>query len=49
MTSAPIMERLLRLSMEAKASTAAELAAFQKAETLRWGPVVKASGFTPQQ
>lgn len=49
MTSAPIKERLLKLSMEAKASTPAELAAFQKAETLRWGPVVKASGFTPQQ
>jgi tripartite-type tricarboxylate transporter receptor subunit TctC len=49
MTNAEIKERLQKLSMEAKPSTPAELAAFQRNETLRWGPVVKASGFKPEQ
>lgn len=49
MAVSDIKEKLLKLSLEAKATSPAELAAFQLAETLRWRPVVKASGFTPQQ
>lgn len=44
-----IRERIGKLSLEPIPSTPAGLAALQKADVERWGPVVKASGFKPQQ
>lgn len=44
-----VKERIAKLSLEAIPSTPAELAARQKADLDRWGPVVKASGFKPEQ
>lgn len=41
-------ERLARLGLEPAPSTAAELTALQQRESAMWGPVVKASGFTPE-
>jgi tripartite-type tricarboxylate transporter receptor subunit TctC len=41
-------ERLARLGLVPSPSTAAELLAQQQRETQMWGPVVKASGFTPE-
>ncbi len=44
-----VKARVTKLSLEAIPSTPAELAARQKADLERWGPVVKASGFKPEQ
>ena len=44
-----VKERIARLSLEAIPSTPAGLAARQKADLERWGPIVKASGFKPEQ
>ena len=41
-------ERLARLGLEPAPSTAAELTALQQRESAMWGPLVKASGFTPE-
>lgn len=45
--SAEMKQRLAALSLEPVSGTPAELAALQKADLDRWGPVVKASGFKP--
>ena len=44
-----VRERIAKLSLEAIPSSPAGLAARQKADLERWGPVVKASGFKPEQ
>jgi tripartite-type tricarboxylate transporter receptor subunit TctC len=44
-----IKERLLALGLVPTGSSAAELAAIQKADSELWAPAVKASGFTPEQ
>lgn len=44
-----VKARITKLSLEAIPSTPAGLAARQKADLERWGPVVKASGFKPEQ
>jgi tripartite-type tricarboxylate transporter receptor subunit TctC len=44
-----VKERILKMYVVPKTSTPAELAEFQKADSQRWAPAVKASGFTPQQ
>ncbi len=44
-----VKERIAKLSLEAIPSTPAGLAARQKADLERWGPVVKGSGFKPEQ
>jgi tripartite-type tricarboxylate transporter receptor subunit TctC len=49
LTKPGVKERMAKLSLEAIPSTAAGLAALQKADLERWGPVVKASGFKPEQ
>ncbi|MCZ8104694.1 MAG: tripartite tricarboxylate transporter substrate-binding protein, partial [Burkholderiales bacterium] len=41
-------ERLNRLGLAPAPSTPAELTALQQRESAMWGPVVKASGFTPE-
>jgi len=41
-----VIEGLETMGLEAKSSTPAELGALLKADTERWGPVVKAIGFT---
>jgi len=41
-----VIEGLETMGLEAKSSTPAELGAMLKADTERWGPVVKAIGFT---
>jgi tripartite-type tricarboxylate transporter receptor subunit TctC len=41
-------ERLARLGLVPSPSTPAELTALQQRESAMWGPVVKASGFTPE-
>lgn len=41
-------EKLARIGLVPAPSTAAELVALQKRETEMWGPIVKASGFTPE-
>jgi tripartite-type tricarboxylate transporter receptor subunit TctC len=41
-----VIEGLETMGLESKSSTPAELAAMLKADTERWGPVVKAIGFT---
>jgi tripartite-type tricarboxylate transporter receptor subunit TctC len=38
--------RLLAYGLQPTGTSAAELAAIQKADSERWAPVVKASGFT---
>jgi tripartite-type tricarboxylate transporter receptor subunit TctC len=45
---AAVQERLARLALVAAPGTPAELTALQKRESAFWGPVVKASGFTPE-
>lgn len=40
-----VLERLAKLSLEPGGGTPADLQKLQDAETLRWGPVIKASGF----
>lgn len=44
-----VKERLLTMGLYATGSTPAEFAAIQKADSERWAPAVKASGFTPSQ
>ena len=44
-----VKERLLKMGLYATGSTPAEFAAIQKADSARWAPAVKASGFTPSQ
>ena len=41
-------ERLAKLGLVPAPSSTAELQAQQARETAMWGPVVKASGFTPE-
>ena len=41
-------DRYARLGLVPTPSTAAELSALQQRESAMWGPVVKASGFTPE-
>jgi tripartite-type tricarboxylate transporter receptor subunit TctC len=43
-----VVEGLELMGMEAKSSTPAELGAMLKADTARWGPLVKAVGFTAE-
>jgi len=47
--SPEIRQRITALGLKPTGSTAAELAAIQKADSARWGPVIKASGFTLEQ
>jgi len=47
LSSAAFKERLERLGLVAAPSTPAELTALQRRESAMWGPLVKASGFTP--
>jgi tripartite-type tricarboxylate transporter receptor subunit TctC len=42
------VDGLAVMGLEAKSSTSAELAALLKADTERWGPIVKAIGFTAE-
>jgi tripartite-type tricarboxylate transporter receptor subunit TctC len=42
------VDGLALMGLEAKSSTPAELAALLKADTERWGPIVKAIGFTAE-
>lgn len=42
-------ERLLALGLYATGTSPDELAKIQKADSERWAPAIKASGFTPQQ
>jgi len=42
-------ERLLAFGLRPTGTTAAQLAAIQKADSERWAPAVKASGFTPEE
>ena len=44
-----VKERIAKLSLEPIPSSPDGLAALQKADVERWGPVVKASGFKPEQ
>lgn len=44
-----IKERLLALGLVPTGTSAAELAAIQKADSELWAPAVRASGFTPEQ
>jgi tripartite-type tricarboxylate transporter receptor subunit TctC len=46
--SAGMRERLARLGLVPAPSTPQELAALQARESAMWGPIVKASGFTPE-
>jgi tripartite-type tricarboxylate transporter receptor subunit TctC len=43
-----VVEGLEVMGMEAKSSTPAELGAMLKADTARWGPLVRAVGFTAE-
>ena len=45
LTAPDVLERIAKLSLEPNGGSAADLAKVQEAETLRWGPVIKASGF----
>jgi len=44
-----VKDRLLTLGLYASGSTPAELGKIQRADSDRWAPAVKASGFTPSQ
>jgi len=44
-----VRDRLLKLNVVPQSSTPTELAELQIADSRRWEPVVKASGFTPDQ
>jgi tripartite-type tricarboxylate transporter receptor subunit TctC len=44
-----IKERLLTFGLEPTGTTPAELARIQKADSERWAPAVKASGYSPEQ
>jgi tripartite-type tricarboxylate transporter receptor subunit TctC len=43
-----VIDGLATMGLEAKSSTQAELAAMQRRDTERWGPIVKAVGFTAE-
>ena len=43
-----VVDGLALMGLEAKSSSAAELAAMLKADTERWGPIVKSIGFTAE-
>ena len=43
-----VIDGLGLMGLEAQGSTPAELAAMLKADTERWGPLVKAIGFTAE-
>ena len=49
LAKADVRERIAKLSLEAIPSSPAGLAELQKADLDRWEPVVKASGFKPEQ
>ena len=49
LAKADVKERIAKLSLESIPSSPAGLAALQKADVERWAPVVKASGFKPEQ
>jgi tripartite-type tricarboxylate transporter receptor subunit TctC len=42
-----VRERMKNLELEPREMSAAEFRAFVKADTERWAPIIKASGFTP--
>jgi len=42
-----VRERMKNLELEPREMSAAEFQAFVKADTQRWAPIIKASGFTP--
>ena len=44
-----VSERLTAFGLQPTGTSAAELAAIQKADSELWAPAVKASGFTPEQ
>jgi tripartite-type tricarboxylate transporter receptor subunit TctC len=41
-----ISDKLIALGLEPTGTTPAELAAIMAADTMRWAPLIKASGFT---
>ena len=41
-----VNERFVNLGLEPTGTTPAELAAIMAADTARWAPIIKASGFT---
>ena len=43
-----VVDGLAAMGLEARSSTSAELAALLKADTEKWGPIVKAIGFTAE-
>src|SRR5437867_12960436 len=43
-----VIEGLAAMGLEARSSSPAELAAMLKADTEKWGPIVKAIGFTAE-
>jgi tripartite-type tricarboxylate transporter receptor subunit TctC len=47
--SVDIKDRLLAFGLQPTGTTAAEFAAIQKADSERWAPAIKASGFTPEE
>jgi tripartite-type tricarboxylate transporter receptor subunit TctC len=47
--SPDVTEKLKAFGLVATGTTPAELAAIQKADSERWAPAVKASGFKPEQ
>lgn len=47
--SPEVKERFAKMGMDATGTTPAELAAIQKADAERWAPIVKASGFNPEE
>ena len=49
LAKADVRERIVKLSLEVAPSSPEGLAALQKVDVERWGPVVKASGFKPEQ
>jgi hypothetical protein len=44
-----VITKLLGLGMVSAPSTSSELAALQKQEFLFWNPIVKSSGFKPEE
>ena len=49
MSAPDVKKRILDLNMVPRTSSPDQLAAFQNADSARWAPAVKASGFKPQQ
>lgn len=47
--STEVKEKFAKMGMEATGTTPGELAAIQKADLERWAPIVKASGFNPEE